>query len=302
MEDQEKLDKPIGDKELEKLKAGKVVVAGVRIEYVEKAKTDKVAFIIKHPDQEDTIEISSAKVLIKDKLKVYGLWYKLDKDENIQKGSTLAVLMEFLKIGKLTEAEGKEVIIPEGIGRAFHPGQILGCEVTGPKSIEENIDAYLSVSNQFHTLGLALSTEKPVLLLDPVNKKVNDLQEIKKKILQKRYALIEKAKAAQTFGILVSVKSGQINTIVAENIKEKLIKQGKEAIIITMKEFQPDELLNFSTIEVFIDTACPRVAIEDQPRYSKPMLTLKELSVVLNEITWEESLKTGFITAPYGAK
>ena len=109
MEDQEKLDKPIGDKELEKLKAGKVVVAGVRIEYVEKAKTDKVAFIIKHPDQEDTIEISSAKVLIKDKLKVYGLWYKLDKDENIQKGSTLAVLMEFLKIGKLTEAEGKEV-------------------------------------------------------------------------------------------------------------------------------------------------------------------------------------------------
>ena len=109
MEDQEKLEKSIGDKELEKLKAGKVQMVGVRVDHIEKAKSDKVIFIIKHPDQDEHIEISSAKVLIKDKLKVYGLWYKTDEDENIQKGSTLAALMEFLDIKTLKECEGKEV-------------------------------------------------------------------------------------------------------------------------------------------------------------------------------------------------
>ena len=69
-----------------------------------------------------------------------------------------------------------------------------------------------------------------------------------------------------------------------------------------MKEFQPDELLNFGNIDVFVDTACPRVAVEDQPRYSKPVLTLKEFFVALGEVSWEDNLKKGFISAPYGAK
>ncbi|KKK85509.1 hypothetical protein LCGC14_2772600, partial [marine sediment metagenome] len=81
----------------------------VRPEYIEKAKSDKIIFIIKHPDQEAHIEISSAKVLVKDKLKTYGLWYKLDEDGKIQKGSTLATLMQFNGIEKLNECDGKEV-------------------------------------------------------------------------------------------------------------------------------------------------------------------------------------------------
>ena len=100
---------------------------------------------------------------------------------------------------KALEAEGLEVIIPEGIGRAFHKGQVLGCEVTGPKQIEEKIDAYISIANQFHTLGLALSTEKPVWLFDPVHENIEELSELREKTWRKRYALIEKAKEAQIF-------------------------------------------------------------------------------------------------------
>ncbi len=117
MNNQEKLEKGVGDKELKKLEAGTVQIVGARIEYVEKAKSDKVVFIIKHPDQDEHIEISSAKVQLKDKLKSYGLWYKEDEDENIQKGSTLAVLMEFLGIDALKNATGKEAeTIAEGDG------------------------------------------------------------------------------------------------------------------------------------------------------------------------------------------
>ncbi len=108
MDNQEKLEKGVGDKEPKKLEAGKVRIVGVRIEYVEKARSDKVVFIIKHPDQDDPIEISSAKVQLKDKLRTYGLWYKEDEDGNIQKGSTLAVLMNHLELSALKDCEGKE--------------------------------------------------------------------------------------------------------------------------------------------------------------------------------------------------
>ena len=205
-------------------------------------------------------------------------------------------------VKQLLEQENINVVVPEGKGRSFYQGQVLGCEVSGPKLIEKDVDAYISIANQFHTLGLALSTEKPVLLVDPVHEEIRNLTELREQILRKRYALIEKAKAANSFGLLVSLKSGQVNTTVAEHLKKRLQEKGKEAIVITMTEFQPDELLNFGNIEVFVDTACPRVAVEDQPKYGKPVLTMKELSVVLGDVSWENTLKHGFITAPYGAK
>ncbi|MEK6903410.1 MAG: diphthamide biosynthesis enzyme Dph2 [Nanoarchaeota archaeon] len=205
-------------------------------------------------------------------------------------------------VKNLLEKEGIKISVPEGKGRAFHEGQVLGCEYSGAKILEKNIDAYIALSNQFHSLGLVLSTEKKVLLVDPVHKEIRDLQKLRNKMILQRAEIIERAKKARTFGVLLSLKSGQINTIVAENIKKKLLQHNKEVVMITMREFQPDELLNFGNIDAFVDTACPRVAIEDQPRYSKPILTIKELLVVLGEVLWEESLRTGFITAPYSAK
>lgn len=109
MENQEKLEKGVGDKEVEKLKASVVKIIGARIEYVEKAKSDKVIFIVKHPDQDDTIELSSAKIQIKDKLKVYGLWYKEDEDGKIQKGSTLAQVLGHLNAASVKDCEGKDM-------------------------------------------------------------------------------------------------------------------------------------------------------------------------------------------------
>ncbi len=205
-------------------------------------------------------------------------------------------------IKKALEEKGINVSIPEGKGRAFHQGQILGCEYTGPKTIEANVDAYLTIANGFHALGLLLSTDKPVILINPATEEIQDLTPQRAKYILQRDAFIEQAKRAQSFGIIISTKSGQINTTMAEQLKNKIIAHNKEAIIITLEEVRPNELNNFSTVDVFVTTACPRLAIEDTPRFSKPIITVKELLVALGELSFEESLKTGFITAPYGAK
>jgi len=205
-------------------------------------------------------------------------------------------------IKKIAEEKGKTVIIPEGKGRAFHDGQILGCEYTGPKSIESHVDAFLVIANSFHALGLLLSTEKPVILINPATGEIQDLTPLRASYIKKRYALIEQAKQAHSFGILLSTKSGQLNTNLAEQLKNKILSHKKEAIIISMGEINPQELLNFPQIDIFITTACPRLAIEDLPRFSKPLITTKELLIALGELSWEESFKSGFIIAPYGIK
>jgi 2-(3-amino-3-carboxypropyl)histidine synthase len=205
-------------------------------------------------------------------------------------------------VKELLEQEGMQVTIPKAMGRVHHAGQILGCEYSGPKMVEEDIDAYLALTNQFHALGLKLSTVKPLWMFDPVLERVENLQETREKMLRKRIMMVEKAKDARSFGILISTKSGQINKDLAENLKKKIESHQKEAMVITMKEIQPDELLNFATVDVFVSTACPRVAVEDQPRFGKPIITTVELLVALGEISWDELLKKGFITAPSGAK
>lgn len=110
MEEDKRLEKSIGDKEPKKLEAKKVKIVGVKIIPVEKAKAEKVVFIVKHPDQEDKLlEISSAKIQLKDKLKTYGLWYKEDEDGNVQKGSTIAAVLEIVGATSIKGCEDKEI-------------------------------------------------------------------------------------------------------------------------------------------------------------------------------------------------
>jgi 2-(3-amino-3-carboxypropyl)histidine synthase len=48
-----------------------------------------------------------------------------------------------------------------------------------------------------------------------------------------------------------------------------------------------ENLNNFTEIEVFVNTACPRVAIDGPMGISRPIISIKEAQVVLNEVKWE---------------
>lgn len=110
------LDKKVGTLEPEKLKPGKIVVKDISIQQQMKKGTDKpvgkiVNFMCKHPDKEDLIKLT--KVLFrkdeKESVKESGLWYNEDKENNIQKGSALAVLMSYNNVSTLKELENKEL-------------------------------------------------------------------------------------------------------------------------------------------------------------------------------------------------
>ncbi len=113
MESQDILNKEIGDKEIETLKAVPVTVGGVTVNdvtnRVDKLVGKKVTFICKHPDREDTLNLSKV-VYIKGKQVAYsGTWYNEDDEGKIQKGSALAITMNFYNVKALKEFIGKEL-------------------------------------------------------------------------------------------------------------------------------------------------------------------------------------------------
>ena len=106
---QTELDREIGTIEPEKKDA--LEPKAVKIVKVSLRDTKKGKILnceSKHPDKDENINISSAAVLRDKQVVTSGLWYTLDKDENIQKGSALAKFMQKLGAKTLRELEGKE--------------------------------------------------------------------------------------------------------------------------------------------------------------------------------------------------
>ena len=115
MEDQERLDKEIGTKEVEKLKPEEVKIEQVEIKPVgeEKKRREKLVCYCKHSAQEEPIKISSVRYEKEKEIKTTGLWYNEGDDELIQKGSALALFLNFVGAKTIRELEGKSVMTAE---------------------------------------------------------------------------------------------------------------------------------------------------------------------------------------------
>jgi 2-(3-amino-3-carboxypropyl)histidine synthase len=188
-------------------------------------------------------------------------------------------------ISRLLVKNDKEVLTNKSAG--IREGQILGCNFSAIKDIDA--DAFLYVgSGNFHALGIKLFTQKPVIIADPYMNQIRTIDEFADRILRIRFAKINAAKEAKKFGIIVSSKKGQLRLELAKNLKNLINKEGKEAFIILIDNISPNLLLPYMDLDAFVITACPRVAIDDANMYKKPLLTPKELEIVLDIRKWED--------------
>jgi 2-(3-amino-3-carboxypropyl)histidine synthase len=159
-------------------------------------------------------------------------------------------------------------------------GQLLGCNVLA--AVNCDVDEFIFIgSGDFHPLALALETEKRITAADPYTNTVRTLTEAKGRILKQRWAAIGRAKDAKTFGVVVSTKGGQMRFNLAKKVLRQLEEHGKTGFIIQNKQISPETLLYFRHLDAFVGVACPRVPIDDQPRYKQPFLTPQELEIVL---------------------
>jgi 2-(3-amino-3-carboxypropyl)histidine synthase len=193
----------------------------------------------------------------------------------------------------LHEAD-KNVAVGDG-GRLKHAGQVIGCDYSNARVVQKNVDAFLFVGGgRFHAIGVELATSKPTIVADPYERRAFSVKEDVKRILKQRWASIHEAEEAKEFGVLVGLKSGQMRINQAMKVKSTLEKHGKSVTLLTMREVTPQALMQFPTIDAFVNTACPRIAIDDASRFLKPVLLVNESFVLLGELTWEKLLRKGW--------
>ena len=204
----------------------------------------------------------------------------LEKDFNKLDGNKIGLVssLQFLEslqtAKKYLEKRGKKAFIGKG---KFKEGQTLGCDISSALSIEKNVDSFLFIgSGRFHALGLLLKTKKPVFVLDVEKNDIYNIKGMEGDFLKQRYVAQALAKDAKRFGILVSVKPGQLNLKLAEKIRKQVINKNKKAYILVFDEIKPEKLEGLD-LDCYINTACPRIAIEDRTKFKKPILNPDEI-------------------------
>ena len=208
---------------------------------------------------------------------------ELDKIESEKIGivASLQFINFITEIKSYLKSKGKKIFIGSGKDneKFLYPGQILGCDFSEAIKIAENVDCFVVISSgKFHALGVALQTKKPVYLFDLEKRKLEKIGT--KDFLKRKMIAQELAKECKKIGILVSVKPGQENVELAIKLKKKIEESGKEAYILAADEIKPEKI-EYLGIECLVNTACPRIAVEERHLYPVPILNVDEFEEIL---------------------
>lgn len=195
------------------------------------------------------------------------------------------------KIKEILENQNLIPYISKGDNKINNCGQILGCNLSSAKNLENKVDSFLFVgSGHFHPIGLLLSLNKPVIAANPFSDEIkkDELNEIKTKILKQRYGAITLAKESDTFGLLIGLKPGQRRLNLALKIKKQLESYNKNSYLFALNNFNPININYIKYIDCFISTSCPRIAIDDYKQYKKPIITPIEFEIAMGIRKWSD--------------
>ncbi|OMO57422.1 Diphthamide synthesis, DPH1/DPH2 [Corchorus capsularis] len=103
-----------------------------------------------------------------------------------------------------------------------------------------------------------------------------------KRILKRRYYLVERAKDSNMVGILVGTLgvAGYLHMI--HQMKELIMGAGKKAYTLVMGRPNPAKLANFPECDVFIYVSCAQTALLDSKEFLAPVITPFEAMLAFN--------------------
>lgn len=167
---------------------------------------------------------------------------------------------------------GITVKVAAGSVRTPYAGQILGCSYESARKTGASEILFVG-TGVFHPLGVQLATRARVIACDPYTGMVEVVDG--ERMLRRRFALIERARSAERIGIIISPKTGQARAELARH----LLSLSEQAFPVLLREVTPDQLLNLG-FPCYVNTACPRLAYDDQVRWPVPVLSPQEFEIL----------------------
>jgi len=183
--------------------------------------------------------------------------------------------------------------------RTHVSNQLLGCDnyhnsLNLPSKEQSKIEYYLYIGDgKFHPLALVYGQKdnselKEIICNDPIGQHFQVLDyTFVKKILQKYRASLLKFLNAKEIGVLVTIKPGQEQFRPALFLEKKYPHKTFHYFIDNVISF--DQLENFPFIQLWVNTACPRVGFDDQENFQKGVINLND-ALMAEEILSKESI------------
>jgi 2-(3-amino-3-carboxypropyl)histidine synthase len=216
----------------------------------------------------------------------------LGNERVIGLASNIQHIHQIDKAKKILEEHGKQVLIGRPSGWLKYPGQVLGCDYGSVRAVSEKVDAIVVLSGgDFHALGIPLATGKRTIVVDPFQQIARDMTEVCRRLLRKRWIGIMRFREAKRIGIIVGLKSSQMNISLARRLRGLLEENGYSVILICATEVIPETLESFTDLDAYVEISCPRISTDDQERYRKPILNPEETMVALGKKNWEDYTK-----------
>ncbi len=191
------------------------------------------------------------------------------------------------EVKKYLKKSGYEVFVGVGDGRIKHRGQVLGCNFSTAKNISKIVDCFAFLgTGKFHPVGVRITTDKPVYILNPHSNTVESVEEEADRFIRQRFGAIIKAEEANKFGIIVGTKIGQQREKLALALKKMIESAGKQAYMFYANNINPEDF--YYDVDVFVNTSCPRITYDDYLRFPKPIISPVELEIALKLKTWNQ--------------
>lgn len=154
------------------------------------------------------------------------------------------------------------------------PGQILGCEY-----LNYSVPAFLYIGDgMFHPQAIAIKNEKPIFCYNPYTTQMVlfDRKEIDLAVKHHKVAIM-KFLEANNIGVLISTKPGQQFMKRCLLFKEKCEAKGKKVYLMLSNTVDFAQMNNFPFIQCWVNSACPRIGIDDKNKVDKPMVNLEDV-------------------------
>ncbi|KAK4267541.1 hypothetical protein QN277_024310 [Acacia crassicarpa] len=163
------------------------------------------------------------------------------------------------------------------------------------KSMDDFLIFWIGLDNSaFANVVLTFNACEIVRYDATENQMVTDLSQ-QRRILKRRYYLVERAKDANIIGILVGTLgvAGYLHMI--HQMKELITGAGKKAYTLVMGRPNPAKLANFPECDVFIYVSCAQTALLDSKEYLAPVITPFEATIAFSRgRQWTGSYVTEF--------
>lgn len=186
--------------------------------------------------------------------------------QDIVLGGSIQYLDYLPKLKQFLESNGKKVYMFNS-RHGQYPGQILGCDIFKFKPTDEvtgketEFDAFVYLGDgMFHPTALLFENGKNVHIYNPMSKMVEVLgKELLISIEKKKMGMLSKFLVSKNIGVLVTSKPGQNQSRAVNHFRKEMEGKGKNIYVFLGDNVNVASLENFNFIDVWINTACPRI-------------------------------------------